>query len=68
MPVWPLLMSMSWWNKLKIEFFSFVTDKVTRITELGEGIVTLAVSPDQRWLFYSQRETEVDIMLVENFR
>jgi hypothetical protein len=59
---------MSWWNKLKIEFFSFVTDKVTRITELGEGIVTLAVSPDQRWLFYSQRETEVDIMLVENFR
>ena len=51
-----------------IEFFSFATRKVTRIAELGEGLTTLAVSPDQRWLLYSQRETEVDIMLVENFR
>jgi len=51
-----------------IEFFSFATSKVTRIAELGEGIGTLAVSPDQRWLLYEKGENEIDVMLVENFR
>jgi dipeptidyl aminopeptidase/acylaminoacyl peptidase len=51
-----------------IEFFSFVTGKATRIAELGEGIGSLAISPDQCWLLYSQGESEADIMLVENFR
>jgi Tol biopolymer transport system component len=53
-----------------IEFFSLATSKVTRIAELGKkgSFHTLAVSPDQRWLLYSRRDTEVDIMLVENFR
>jgi Tol biopolymer transport system component len=52
-----------------IEFFSFATSKVTKIAELPkEDIFCLAVSPDQRWLLYSQRESDTDIMLVENFR
>jgi len=53
-----------------IEFFSFATSKVTRIAKLGNpgSLFTLAVSPDQRWLLYSQRESDTDIMLVENFR
>jgi Tol biopolymer transport system component len=51
-----------------IEFFSFATSHVTRIAELPQSLSCLAVSPDQRWLLYSQREIDTDIMLVENFR
>jgi Tol biopolymer transport system component len=53
-----------------IEFFRFSTRRVTRVAAMerppGNG---LAVSPDGRWLLYTQSDPgESDIMLVENFR
>jgi Tol biopolymer transport system component len=54
-----------------IEFFSFASGIVTQVAsvekDLGLGI---DVSPDGRWLLYSQIEGKwsSDIMLVENFR
>lgn len=56
-----------------LEFFSFMTGKVSRVAAL-ERIVSLAfrglsVSPDKRWLLSTQIERYGgDIMLVENFR
>lgn len=56
-----------------LEFFSFATDKVAKVTAL-ERIVNramrgISVSPDKRWLLSTQMERfNGDIMLVENFR
>ena len=53
----------------RIEFFSFKTDKAIKIVELnGRELFYLAVSPDSRWLLYTQAEFEGDIVLVKNFR
>ncbi|HXG67063.1 MAG TPA: protein kinase [Blastocatellia bacterium] len=56
-----------------IEFFSFATRRITRIASLEKVSFmwgsTLAISPDERWILYSQLDqTGSDIMLVENFR
>ena len=57
-----------------IEFFDFATRQTTRLATLEgpRGVFTashLAVSPDERWLLYTQRtRLEYDLMLVENFR
>jgi Tol biopolymer transport system component/predicted Ser/Thr protein kinase len=55
-----------------IKLFNFATRKVTRVVTMEKPpILTsgLAVSPDGRWLLYSQLDVEsADIMLVENFR
>jgi eukaryotic-like serine/threonine-protein kinase len=57
-----------------IEFFDFATRQTTRLATLegqrGVFVATLlAVSPDERWLLYTQRtRLEYDLMLVENFR
>jgi Tol biopolymer transport system component len=53
-----------------IEFFSFATRGLTRVAAMerppGFG---LAVSPDTRWLLYTQVDVNsTDITLVENFR
>jgi eukaryotic-like serine/threonine-protein kinase len=53
-----------------IEFFNFATGQATRIVTLekqaGGG---LTISPDGRWLLYTQVEPGgSDIMLIENFR
>ena len=55
-----------------IEFFSFATGQVTPVVtlekEIGKGLSGLSVSPDGRWLIWSQIDQEgSDIMLVENF-
>lgn len=53
------------------EFFSFATNHTPRIQALDPKklIVQLSVSPDGRWLIYTQLDrNEGDIMLVENFR
>lgn len=55
-----------------IKFFSFASGKVKRITVLNEspigGPPGLAVSPDGRWILYTQNDRRVsDIVLVENF-
>ncbi|MHC4540161.1 MAG: serine/threonine protein kinase, partial [Planctomycetota bacterium] len=53
-----------------IEFFDFATSQVRSIATLEKPtIVGLAVSPDSRWILYTQGDRrENDIMLVENFR
>ncbi|MHC4540085.1 MAG: protein kinase domain-containing protein [Planctomycetota bacterium] len=53
-----------------IEFFDFATNQVRSIATLEKPtIVGLAVSPDGRWILYTQIDrADSDIMLVENFR
>lgn len=51
-----------------IKFYSFATRRVAQIATL-DWLDGLALSPDQRWLLYANRDSEiVNIMLVENFR
>jgi Tol biopolymer transport system component len=53
-----------------IEFFDFATSQVRSIATLEKPTVFgLAVSPDGRWILYTQIDRrDSDIMLVENFR
>jgi dipeptidyl aminopeptidase/acylaminoacyl peptidase len=56
-----------------IEFFSFATGKVTLVAtiekQIQAGFCGLAVSPDNRWVLYTQLDQRgSDIMLMENFR
>jgi WD40-like Beta Propeller Repeat len=52
-----------------VKFLSFATGKVTTIAKLsGLAAYGSSVSPDGRWLLYSQYEQKgADLMLVENF-
>ncbi|HXG91941.1 MAG TPA: hypothetical protein VNN73_06170 [Blastocatellia bacterium] len=53
-----------------VKFFSFATQRVTRVTVMERPpALGLTVSPDERWLLYTQRDVESQtLMLVENFR
>ena len=58
----------------ELEFFDFATSRTSRLATI-EGtnraflVTGLAVSPDERWLLFTQRDTlAADLMLVENFR
>jgi len=57
-----------------VEFFDFAARRSTRLGMLeGQGgvylITSLSVSPDERWILYTQRDQlEADLMLVEDFR
>jgi Tol biopolymer transport system component len=54
-----------------IRFYSFATGRLTDIAELpkARGYNHLAVSPDGKWILYSQLDrVDSDLMLVENFR
>jgi len=54
-----------------IRFYSFATGRLTDIVELpkAKGYNHLAVSPDGKWILYSQLDrVDSDLMLVENFR
>ena len=56
-----------------IEFFSFATGRVRQMATMEKEAVlwgpNLAISPDGRWLLYSQvDQSGGDITLVENFR
>ncbi|MEO6334744.1 MAG: hypothetical protein ABIO91_07145, partial [Pyrinomonadaceae bacterium] len=59
-------------KKPRIEFFSFETEKLEKITELEKDIASfpgLDLSPDGRWLIYGREDIRNhDISLVENFR
>jgi Tol biopolymer transport system component/predicted Ser/Thr protein kinase len=56
----------------RLEFFTFATGRTTLIATNGNdrGLPGLAVSPDGRWILYTEDEFLLsdDIMLVENFR
>jgi Tol biopolymer transport system component len=56
-----------------VEFFSFATRRVTQVAVMEKdpalGNPGLAVSPDGRWILYTQMDQSGnDIMLVENFQ
>jgi hypothetical protein len=56
-----------------IQFFDFATKRIRFIStiesEMDQYLPVLSVSPDGRWILYSQIEQEdSDLMLVENFR
>src|SRR4030095_14563004 len=58
-----------------IEFFSFTTGKGREWAALTRAFIPwtnpegLSISPDGRWILYTQEDrTDLDIMLVENFR
>ena len=52
-----------------IEFLSFSTGKITTIATTPRRIFFLSVSPDERYLLYTQQDQfGSDLMLVENFR
>ena len=58
-----------------IEFFSFATQRLSQIAAISREVMprgpatSLAVSPDGRWLLYTQYDRiESEIMLMENFR
>ena len=53
-----------------IEFYDFATGGSSTVTVLEDPPAGwgLSVSPDGRWILYVRRESESDIMLVENFR
>jgi Tol biopolymer transport system component len=57
-------------NGATIEFFSFATRRVTRIATMDKPPgLGLAVSPDGRWLLYTQTDVESQgLMLADNFR
>jgi Tol biopolymer transport system component len=56
----------------KIEFYNFGTGRTKQIAMIGaeRGFPGFALSPDGRWILYTQVEGSysTDIMLVENFR
>ena len=52
-----------------IQFLSFETHKVWPVAKFDKFVPDLAVSPDGRWILYSQFEQAgSELMLVENFR
>ena len=52
-----------------IEFFDFATHRITQVTKPEKPILSLAASPDGRWVLLAQTDQDTSkIMLVENFR
>ena len=57
-------------GEYSIQFYSFSTQKTHNVVQLERRpFLGLTVSPDGRWLLYSQSEQfDSDLMLVEDFR
>jgi len=57
-------------GRYSIQFFNFATKRIRSISTIESAIQgNLSVSPDGRWILYSQNDQEgSDLMLVENFR
>jgi Tol biopolymer transport system component len=54
-----------------IEFYSFATGKVTQVAQLEKplgGVRGLSVSPDGRWILYTQFDQSGSDIMMENFR
>jgi len=52
-----------------IEFFSFVTHRITLFAKPGRVVEGLAVSPDGRWILMAQEDQDtISVMLVDHFR
>jgi hypothetical protein len=57
-------------NRTSVQFFNFKTKRIRSIATIEKPVGSLlSVSPDGRWILYSQiDQTGSDLMLVENFR
>ena len=57
-------------GRYSIQFFNFGTKRIRPISTVESGIDDyLSVSPDGRWILYSQNDQMgSDLVLVENFR
>ena len=57
-------------GRYSIQFFNFATKRIRSITTIESPVADyLSVSPDGRWILYSQiDQSGSDLMLVENFR
>jgi serine/threonine protein kinase len=57
-------------GSFSIQFFRFLTRDITPIATINKPwFYGLSVSPDKRWILYTQTDQESsDLMLVENFR
>jgi Tol biopolymer transport system component/predicted Ser/Thr protein kinase len=57
-------------GRSSIQFFNFATKRIRSIATIEKPLwFYLSVSPDGRWILYSQTDQETsDLMLVENFR
>jgi hypothetical protein len=57
-------------GRTSLQFFNFATKKIRSITTFeGPAGYYLSISPDGRWILYSQiDQMGSDLMLVENFR
>ena len=57
-------------GRYSIQFFNFATKKIRSIATIERPVdYYLSVSPDGRWILYSQiDQSGSDLMLVENFR
>jgi hypothetical protein len=53
-----------------VRYFDFATKKVRQIFKIEKGLAYgLSVSPDERWILYSQiDEQKFELMLVDHFR
>lgn len=54
-------------GRSSIQFFNFATKRIRSISTIKSSY-NLSISPDGRWLLYSQKDEGSDLMLVENFR
>ena len=57
-------------GRYSLQFFNFATKRIRTITTIERpAFLYLSVSPDGRWILYSQiNQSGSDLMLVENFR
>jgi Tol biopolymer transport system component len=56
-------------NDYSIQFLNTATGSTQRIATIGNPISDFTLSPDRRWLLYSQTDQAgSDLMLVENFK
>ncbi len=56
-------------NDYSIQFLNTTTGNTRRIATIEKPITSLTVSPDRRWILYSQIEQAGnDLMMVENFK
>ena len=57
-------------GRFSIQFFNFATKKIRSFATIERPVGSLlSVSPDGRWILYSQiDQSGSDLMLVENFR
>jgi Tol biopolymer transport system component len=49
-------------------FFDFAAGRLTPVISIKSWVLGLTVSPDRKWILYSQGERNASLMLVENFQ